>query len=199
MPQAARNNGTPLSPAAAQCFFSVCLTANTFGSGSTLFCKWESLPHRSRRLLQVSGNYFPNCCQLKQKCICHFLSNPTSGIKLNKQMLVTDPHGQKKGPSSSAVVFVIAGPWRQTLGDTQRTLSLTSSEQCYFLGFRVKVKKSSIFVWFFLHTCQFPLVGIWTSHQPPGYSGRNLNSGQNDKIWNFSRKLPIFATHGLVI
>ena len=115
--------------------FSVCL-ANTFGSGSTLFCKWESLPHRSRRLLQVSGNYFPNCCQLKQKCICHFLSNPSSGIKLNKQMLVTDPHGQKKGPAGSAVVFVIAGPWRQTLGDTHRALSLTSSEQCYFLGFR---------------------------------------------------------------
>ena len=53
-------------------------------------------------------------------------------------MLVTDPHGQKKGPASSAVVFVIAGPWRQTLGDTHRALSLTSSEQCYFLGFREK-------------------------------------------------------------
>ena len=62
-------------------------------------------------------------------------------------MLVTDPHGQKKGPSSSAVVFVIAGPWRQTLGDTHRALSLTSSEQCYFLGFRVKV--ISIFGGFF--------------------------------------------------
>ena len=66
-------------------------------------------------------------------------------------MLVTDPHGQKKWPASSAVVFVIAGPWRQTLGDTHRALSLTSSEQCYFLGFRVKVKKIKYFCGFFTH------------------------------------------------
>ena len=66
-------------------------------------------------------------------------------------MLVTDPHGQKKGPASSAVVFVIAGPWRQTLGDTHRALSLTSSEQCYFLGFRVKVKKKYHFFKVFVY------------------------------------------------
>ena len=73
------------------------------------------------------------------------------------------------------------GIWRLV---TQCALSL-SPEQCYFLRCGAKVHHYFKYFGVFL-TCHFHPVRIWTSHQPSGSSGRNLNSGQNSEQWNIS-------------
>ena len=90
-----------------------------------------------------------------------------------------------KRRSTSAIVFVIAGPWHLTHGDTLCFVTDIIRAMLLSSMWNKSLKRFQIF-WCFFLTCHFPPVGIWTSHQPSGSSGRNLKSGQNSEQWKTS-------------
>ena len=74
-----------------------------------------------------SGWCIPNCCQFcdfwKHVCIIYSVTQPPRlDWTRNEQMLVMDTHGQRP---TSAIVFVITGPWHLTLGDTMCFVTVT--------------------------------------------------------------------------